>query len=229
MLGMFLRSALPQDHLSDDSKDVMKLGMALVATMSALVLGLLITSAKSSYDDQNAELRDVSVKVVLLDRALAHYGPETKEMRDMLRAALTRALDRLWSSDRGFTPDRSAEDILFDKIQKLSPEDDSQRALKSEALSLTRDVARIRWLQYEEVNRSIPGPVLVVLISWLTTLFIGFGLLARPNGTVITSLSISALSVSSAIFLILELFSPYTGVIKVSSVPFRAALMQLGK
>jgi hypothetical protein len=229
MLGMFLRSALPQHHLSDDSKDVMKLGMALVATMSALVLGLLITSAKSSYDEQNAELTDASVKVVLLDRALAHYGPETKEMRDMVRAALTRALDRLWSSNRGFTPDRSAEDILFDKIQKLSPKDDGQRALKSEALSLTRDIAQIRWLQYEEVNKSIPGPVLVVLISWLTTLFIGFGLLARPNGTVIISLSISALSVSSAIFLILELFSPYTGVIKVSSVPFRAALMQLGK
>lgn len=229
MLGMFLRSVLPQNHLSDDSKDVMKLGMALVATMSALVLGLLITSAKSSYDEQNAELRDVSVKVILLDRALAQYGPETKEMRDMLRAALVRALDRLWSINRGFTPGRSPEDILFDKIETLSPKDDSQRALKSQALSLTSDVARIRWLQYEEVDKSITPPVLVVLISWLATLFIGFGLLARPNGTVITSLAISALSVSSAIFLILELFSPYTGLIKVSSAPFRAALLQLGK
>jgi len=229
MLGMLLRSVLPQDHLSVDSKDVMKLGMALVATMSALVLGLLITSAKSSYDEQNAELRDVSVKVILLDRSLAQYGPETKDMRDMLRAALVLALDRLWSVNRGFTPGRSAEDVLFDKIQALSPKDDSQRALKSQALSLTSDVARIRWLQYEEVNRSITPPVLVVLISWLATLFIGFGLLARPNGTVITSLAISALSVSSAIFLILELFSPYTGVIKVSSAPFHAALLQLGK
>jgi hypothetical protein len=229
MLGMLLRSVLPQDHLSVDSKDVMKLGMALVATMSALVLGLLITSAKSSYDEQNAELRDVSVKVILLDRSLAQYGPETKDMREMLRAAMVLALDRLWSVNRGFTPGRSAEDVLFDKIQTLSPKDDSQRALKSQALSLTSDVARIRWLQYEEVNRSITPPVLVVLISWLATLFIGFGLLARPNGTVITSLAISALSVSSAIFLILELFSPYTGVIKVSSAPFHAALLQLGK
>jgi hypothetical protein len=229
MLGMLLRSVLPQDHLSVDSKDVMKLGMALVATMSALVLGLLITSAKSSYDEQNAELRDVSVKVILLDRSLAQYGPETKDMREMLRAAMVLALDRLWSVNRGFTPGRSAEDVLFDKIQALSPKDDSQRALKSQALSLTSDVARIRWLQYEEVNRSITPPVLVVLISWLATLFIGFGLLARPNGTVITSLAISALSVSSAIFLILELFSPYTGVIKVSSAPFHAALLQLGK
>lgn len=229
MLGMLLRSVLPQHHLSDDSKDVMKLGMALVATMSALVLGLLITSAKSSYDEQNEELRDVSVKTILLDRTLAHYGLETKEMREMIRAAVIRALDRLWSADHGFTPDRSPEDILFDKIQTLSPQDDSQRTLKSQALSLTSDVARIRWLQYEEVNRSITPPVLFVLISWLATLFIGFGLLARPNGTVITSLAISALSVSSAIFLILELFSPYTGLIKVSSAPFRAALLQLGK
>jgi len=114
--------------------------------MSALVLGLLITSAKSSYDEQNAELRDVSVKVILLDRALAQYGPETKEMRDMLRAAVVRALDRLWSIDRGFTPERSPEDILFARLQTLSPKDDSQRALKNQALSLTSDVARIRWL-----------------------------------------------------------------------------------
>ncbi len=229
LLGMFLRSVLPRNHLSDDSKDVMKLGMALVATMSALVLGLLITSAKTSYDDQNAELRDVSVKIILLDRSLAHYGPETREMRDMLRAALTRALGRLWSLDHGFAPGRSAEDILFDKIQTLSPQDDGQRALKSQALSLTSEVARIRWSQYEEVNRSITPPVLAILISWLATLFVGFGLLARPNGTVIASLAISALSVSSAIFLILELFSPYTGLIKVSAAPFQAALLQIGK
>ena len=134
MLGMLLRSVLPQDHLSDDSKDVMKLGMALVATMSALVLGLLITSAKSSFDEQNAELRDVSVKVILLDRTLAQYGPETKETRDMLRAGLVLALDRLWSSNRGFTLGPSPEDILLGKIQTLSPKDDSQRALKSQAL-----------------------------------------------------------------------------------------------
>ena len=123
--GMLLRSTLPQNHLSDDLRDVLKLGMALVATMSALVLGLLITSGKSSYDAQNAELRDVSVKVILLDRALDQYGSETKEMRDILRAAVVRALDRLRSTDRRFTPERSPEDILFARIQTLSPKDDS--------------------------------------------------------------------------------------------------------
>src|SRR4029434_1317905 len=99
MIGVFLRAALPQDHLSSESKDIVKLGMGLVGTMSALVLGLLVASAKGSYDTQSAELTQMSANIALLDRVLAVYGPETKETRALLRGAVVRALDQMWSKD----------------------------------------------------------------------------------------------------------------------------------
>jgi hypothetical protein len=226
LLGMYLRSALPREHLTDDSKDAMKVAMGLIATMCALILGLLVTSAKSSYDAQNTDLQQVAAKVVLLDRFLAHYGPETKETRDVLRSGFSLLLDRLWSNDKAMPV--SAE-VLLDKIQELSPKDDSQRSLKTEALGLTFDLAQTRWLQFEQVSGAVPMPLLVMLVFWLTTLFIGLGLLTPLNRTMITCLLVSALTVSSAIFLTLSFCSPYAGLIRVSSAPLRAALAQLGK
>src|SRR5271163_2511215 len=85
LTGMVLRLILPEHHLSTDSKDVVRLGIGLIATMSALVLALLVASAKSSYDAQKTEVTQISANIVLLDLALAHYGPETKDIRAQLR------------------------------------------------------------------------------------------------------------------------------------------------
>jgi hypothetical protein len=84
LLGFLLRAALPEHHRNADSRDIVKLAMGLVGTMAALVLGLLVASAKSSFDDQSAELTGLSANVVVLDRVLAHYGPETKDARELL-------------------------------------------------------------------------------------------------------------------------------------------------
>jgi hypothetical protein len=233
VLGMILRAVLPEHHLSSDSRDVLKLQMALVSTMTALVLGLLVTSAKGSYDAQTAELTQNSAKVVLLDRILAHYGDETKETRGILRATVVRSLDRIWAessevrSERG-VPSRENEQ-LFDQIMQLTPKDEVQRSIKAQALNIAFSLGETRWLQYAQSSTSISKPLLVILVLWLTTLFVSFGLFAPRNGTVITSLLIAAFSVSGAILLILELYTPYGGLIEVSSAPLRAALLQLGK
>jgi Protein of unknown function (DUF4239) len=233
LLGIYLRGALPQHHLSTESKDVVKLGVGLIATMAALVLGLLIASAKSSFDTQSAELTDMSSKLVLLDRVLAHYGPETKEAREALRTAGTRALERLWSKEQSGAsqadPLSTSSEALYDKIQALSPQTDTQRSILAQAMSLVIGLGQTRWLMYEQRATSISFPLLVVLVFWLTIIFISFGLFAPPNATVITSLFVSALSVSAAVFLILEMYSPYTGMIQVSSAPLRAALAHLGQ
>jgi hypothetical protein len=233
MFGMFLRAALPQHHMSADSKDVVKMGMGLVATMSALVLGLLIASAKSSYDTQSTELTEMSARVVLLDRVLAHFGPETKEARELLRSTVARVLDQMWSKDRSnpsqLGPTSAGGEVLFEKIQGLSPRDDAQRSLQAEALSIAMSVGQTRWLMYEQNATSISMPFLIVLVFWLTALFTSFGLFAPRNGTVVTSLLVTALSVSGAILLILEMYTPYRGLIQVSSAPLRAALTHLGK
>ena len=233
MFGTFLRGALPQDHLCADSKDVVKMGMGLVATMAALVLGLLVSSAKGFYDAQSAEVTEMSAKIILLDRVLAHYGPETKEARDVLRGAVVESLDRIWPQERTKAsepgaPSKGAEAFL-DKIQALSPKDDRQRSLQAQALSMAIGLAQTHWLMYEQGVGSVSKPMLVILIFWLTAIFISFGLCALRNATVITALFVSGLSVSAAIFLILEMYTAFSGLIKISSAPLRAAVTHLGQ
>jgi hypothetical protein len=228
LLGMALRAVLPQNDLTADSRDVVKLGMGLIATMAALVLGLLIASAKSSLDMQNVELTEMSSKVVLLDRVLAHYGPEAKDMRIELRTSVVHTLDTLFSKDASQLESTRGE-ILYDEIQGLSPKTDAQRSVQAQALSTILALAQTRWLIAEQRVNSVSVPLLTVLIFWLTIIFTSFGLFAPRNATVVVSLLISALSVSGAVFLILEMYAPYEGLIHVSSAPLRAALMRLGQ
>jgi hypothetical protein len=232
LFGTALRAAVPKHNLNADSKEAVKLGMALVATMAALVLGLLIASAKSSFDTQNTELTEMSSKVVLLDRILAHYGPETMKARDILRASVVRILDQMASRDPAgpFQSDTSANasEVLFDKIQGLSVKSDAQRSIQAQALSIAISFGQTRWLIYEQKITSVSIPLLAVLIFWLTIIFISFGLFAPPNAMVVASFFVSALSVSGAILLILEMYTPYGGLIQISSAPLRAALAHLG-
>jgi len=235
LFGMFLRSVLPEHHLNNNSKDVVKLGMGLVATMSALVLSLLISSAKSSFDAQSAEVTDASARIILLDRTLALYGPETKEARQLLRSSIADIFERLWPKNHGPTvlsalgEPNSGMESLYTMVQGMSPKDDRQRSIQTQALSILATLGQLRWLMYEQQSTSISMPLLVVLISWVTTLSISFGIFAPYNATVIASLLVTSLSVAAAIFLILELYKPYGGLIHISSAPMRVALAHLGQ
>jgi hypothetical protein len=233
LLGILLRAVLPQDHLSAESKDIVKLGMGLVGTMAALVLGLLVASAKGSYDAQIGELTQGSSNILLLDRLLAQYGPETKEARALLRATVVRSLDQTWpkggASASGLPPPSASAEALYGQIQGLSPKDGAQRSFQSQALSLAMDLRKTHWLMYEQETESVSLPLLVILVLWLTTIFISFGLFAPFNATVVSSLFAAALSVSAAIFLILDMYRPYSGLIQISSAPLRFALAHLGQ
>lgn len=232
LIGLWLRAVLPEHHLGSDSKDAVKVAMGVVATMAALVLGLLVASAKESFDVQRTELTQVAANVVLLDRLLAHYGPETAEARTALQTVAERVLDVMWapvSSSTSSAPTSTGGEVLFERIQSLAPKDDAQRALQSQAQSLAIAIGQMRWLMFEQRTGSVSLPLLVVLIAWLTLIAGSFGLFAPANGTVVATLGLSALSVSLAIFLILEMYAPYGGMIRVSDAPLRAAVAQLGR
>jgi hypothetical protein len=233
LIGMYLRLILPEHHLSSDSKDVIKLAMALTATMSALVLALLIASAKSSYDAQRSELTQLSANVILLDRVLAHYGPETKAARDLLRRYVTRALDQIWPENTSrpvdMEPPAALSEKFYDQVQELSPQNEVQRSLQAQALKMSFDLGQTRWLLVEQGSRSIPMAFLVLLVFWVTIIFVSFGLFAPPNATVVATLFVCAISVSGAIFLILELDRPFGGLIQISGAPLRNAIAHLGK
>jgi hypothetical protein len=233
LLAMFVHRLLPEEHLSSDSKDVVKLGIALVATMSALLLSLLVASAKSAFDTRSNQLTQASADIVLLDGALARYGPETKEARALLQRSVTVTIERFWSAE-GIKPilnDPSASPVeaFYDKIEALTPQSDAQRSMQSQALTLAADMARTRLLLFEHLGASIPVPFLVVLVFWLCIIFASFGLFAPRNATVIIVLCVCALSVAGAIFLILELDRSFEGLLQVSDAPLRAALAQLGR
>ena len=170
--------------------------MGLVATMSALVLGLVVSSAKGSFDSQSGEITRASAKVILLDRTLALYGPETQEARELLHSVVAGMVDRMdlkksvdLSRLRASTHEA---DNLYEKIQTLLPKEDSQRSIQARALGLVVSLQESRWLIYEQASASISIPMLVILLSWLTTLFISFGLFARANGATVTALLFSS-------------------------------------
>ncbi len=233
-LGMFLRKRLPGHHLSGDTKDVVRLGTGLIGTMAALVLGLLIASANSTYETQSGQVRQLTANIALLDVTLAQYGPETGPLRNLLRRAVTTLADRIWrenGSDSGKAEafGASAASLSFyDEILKLSPQNEAQRSLQVRAIDAGNDVAKARLLLFVQAGGSIPMPFLVILISWLTIIFASFSLFADSNTTVISALGLFALSASAAIFLILELSQPFTGLMMISSAPLRNALAPLG-
>ncbi len=231
LVGILLR--LPDGQQSSETKEVVRLGMGLVGTMVALALGLLITTAKAFYETQNSEVTEAAANTVLLDRILAHYGPEAKEVRLLLRRTIARQVDLIGlpsgSAETQPTPTAQNSEILFDRIQDLSPQTDGQKLLHTQALGLAIKLGQTRWLMFEQRSSSVPTPMLVMLVFWLTFLFMSFGLFVRPNVTVVSSLIISALAVSGAVFLILEMYQPYAGLIHVSTAPLRAAMEQLGQ
>ncbi|HUL09055.1 MAG TPA: hypothetical protein VLV76_22180 [Candidatus Acidoferrum sp.] len=235
VLGMVLQGILPEHHLSDPSRDVVRLGTGLVATMAALVLGLLVASAKGAYDAQKNGLDEITANLTLLDSTLAQYGPETQEARAILRSTVGFAIARLWPADAsqestlGAAEPTAGGKSFYDEVLALMPATETQRALQAQSLLIARDLARARLLLIaQQETPPISGVFLVVLTSWLVVLFVSFGLFAPRNTTVLSALLISAFSVSGAIFLIMELGDPFAGLIQISSAPLRNAFVHLG-
>ena len=233
LVGRAIRGLLPEAHLAAESKDAVKLAMGLVATMSALVLGLLVSSAKDAYDTQRTEVIQMAGKVTFLGRVLAAYGPEAAGSRAQLRDTVEEGIQQMWPgqmrrpTDRN--PDVHAGNLMYVALQRLSPQNDMQSALKSQATTLAGDLAQTRSLLAAQSVPSVSQPMLIILVSWLVVIFVGFSIVAPPNATTVLALIVSALAVSGAIFLILELDEPFGGLIGISSEPMLNASHQLAQ
>jgi hypothetical protein len=233
LIGLYLR--LPDHHLDSNSKDTVRLVMGLIATIAALVLSLLISSANSAYDTQASDLQQMSADIAQLDRMLLLYGPEAQEIRTMLRQSVAAAHERVWPADATQPANldpavgQAQADAFYAKLQNLTPKTAAQSRAQDTAWQLTASLVRMRLLMYEQLGGSVTWPLLAVLIFWVSVLFLGFGLFARSNVTVIVTTSVGAMSVAGAIFLILELNHPYSGFIRLSDAPIRAALNSMNR
>lgn len=231
-LAAAVRRLLPERHLSGDAKDVVRLGSGLIGTLAALVLGLLIASAKSSYDTQASQVRQMTANIVLLDLILSSYGPEAQPIRVMMRRGVDILADGVWRqpSVHHAGPFKAAgeSEAAYNSIQRLSPSNDVQRSLQGRAIQIATDIAQTRLLLFAQLDNAIPLPFLVILVFWLAILFFSFALFAEPTPMVIGTLLVFAVSATGAIYLILELSQPFDGVLQIPSDPLRHALAPLG-
>jgi Protein of unknown function (DUF4239) len=233
LVGAFVRPFLSEQHLHSDSRDVVRMATGLIGTLAALVLGLLIASAKSTYDQKTNQVRQMTATIILLDDLLAQYGPEAAPVRNLLRRSIQPLADGIWHEQalpngKLVRFESSAESLAFEnELEHLSPVNDTQRSLKSRAIQAFTEGAQIRLQLFAQSAGSIPVPFLIILVFWLGAIFVSFTLFAQTNLIVMTSLFVSALSFACAIFLILELDDPFSGLMGISSATMRGALLPL--
>jgi len=233
-LGGWIARRMPEDHLVYEAQKAAQFGISMMATLAALVLGFMVTSARATFDRANDDIVGVSTSILLLDRALSGYGPETAPIRADLRAFLARATERV-------APDGEMEKIVFrlphtslslitqlqTSILALTPDTEAKWWFQHRALDVTADLARQRILTSEHEKSSEPLPLLAVVTAWIVLIFIGMGTFAMHNASVRIVLFCAALAFSGSIFLVMELESPYTGLLRVSGAPLQQAAAEL--
>ena len=233
MVGALLRRLLPDEHLDTHAKDIVRLGCGLIATIAGLVLGLLINSAKTNFDTQRDEIRQMTANIILLDHLLAQYGAEARPVRAQLRNAAAAMIDRIWNDGTA----RTAHNAPFTtttagaaadrEIRSLSPTTEAQRVYQNQAIQTINAILQARLILYEQSSGHMPAPFLAVLVFWLFILFVSFSLFSPLNPTALGAIVVIALSASGAIFLILEMYHPFGGIMQIDSEPLRQALAPL--
>jgi hypothetical protein len=232
MAGMALRRALPQEHFGTDAKDTVRLATGLIVTMTGLVLGMLVSSAKTYYDGQKKVVAQMSSQIILLNKLLVDYGPEAKPIRREAHEFVEEAVDRIWPKEESelfqLRPKNTVDKVKAD-LNQLVPKDERQAAMKAQIESVIRDEQTTYWLMFlESEQTSISIPLLVVVTAWLVAIFVSFGIFAPKNPTVMVTLIVCAIAVSAAIFIIMEMYSPFRGILRISPVAVRDAMSQMG-
>jgi hypothetical protein len=219
------------DPLGSEAKEVVRLTTGLLTTMTGLVLGMLVSSAKSFYDVGKDKVANISMQIVLIDGLLAGYGPETAEIRTQFRQLVEVGVERVWASEASLPSDIRPTDqsqILVEHIQLLEPKNDKQASAMAQANLLIFELRQSQWGMFLKMQQaSIPLPLLLVVVSWLAAIFFSFGLFAAPTAIMLLTFAVGALGVSSAIFIIRAMYTPFGGALKISPAPILKALDEM--
>ncbi len=234
VLTIAFRHRLPPHHEDEATRDVIKIATGMLATLVALILGLLVSSAKTTFDTATTELTQSGAQVITINRLLVSYGPEADPVRALIRRNLAASIERIWPSRATTSPDTlrvdaANTDSIVLAIQALTPQGEAQKHLQTKAMTQLSALAESRWLFFEQLQNPLPKGLLVILGCWMVLLFIGLGLIAPRNSTSFAAMLASAFSMAAAVFLILELNSPLDGLLKASSAPLDAALAVISK
>ena len=231
LIGLFVRRRLPGHHLSSETQSAVTVSVAVIGTLSALVLGLMITAANSSFTKRSDEVRELSLQMIRMDRNLRRYGTEADDARAKLREWATVKTQQLFPEKGQSVPSSETTVRILESVQDallaLKPNDEHQKYLRTLSLTLSSTLIQARWSLEQRMGHSIPVPFLVLLIFWLTIVFASFGLFAPTNATTIVALLLCSLAVAGGIVLIEELDNPSSGLIRLPSEPMRKALAEI--
>jgi hypothetical protein len=228
--GLWLHRVVPKDHQVSETQEVIKLCTGMLSVLASLVLGLLIATAKTSYDTTDRSIRTFAAELGLLNETLRDYGEGAADSRDLLRRYTEQFLRDGWSENKASFEDEKSRKLLEQvrgSIRGMKPADDGQKMLQSEAVESNVNLLRQRWLLIEQQGSSVQTVVLGILVTWVTVIFASFGMNAPRNGTVISAFFIGSLAIGGAVFLILEMDQPLNGVMQISSWPVRNVLAQM--
>lgn len=228
-LGHALRRRLPEHHLSGDSKEVIRLATALIGTMAAVVLALLFSSTRASYEQTNHNVARLTAGVLELDTLLSEYGgPDSLRLRQALRADVDFMISSIWRDDAAPTTDllrpvTQQESVLY-RLRQLVPATPLQGSLQARALAVSTGLDQVRLTLFAQPPDALSKPFIFVLVLWLCFIFATFSMSSRPNVTLVSTLLACAMAASTAIYLILELGQPFDGLLQISNQSLRAAL-----
>jgi hypothetical protein len=247
--GVFIRPLLSERHSTRETFELIQLVTTMLVTFAALVLGLLTSSAKTSFDRVGNDLRGLGSDLIQLDQCLRDYGPGTDTARELLRIYTAAAIASTWPAEPAPEGDyyprhlpRSDSDARMEsatlgamldqvgrKLRGLEPTEAARQRLASDCLDQFEHLKQRRWKLIEDAYTSISMPFYLVLVFWLAVAFASFGLSAPRNMIAFVMLGLGAVSIASAIFVIVDLDTPFTGLFSVSSQPLRHALAHLSR
>jgi hypothetical protein len=232
LIGMFCARRLPEHHLSSETQSAVTVSVAVIATLSALVLGLMISAAYGSYSKAADEVKDLSLQLIRIERNLRRYGPEASDARATLHLWAIAKMQQLFP-ERGKPPVSNETTVQMlesvqDAVLDLTPQNERQKYLRTLCATLSSTMIQARWA-LEQTGHSIPVPFLVLLIFWLGIVFTSFGLFAPKNTTSMTALFLCSMAVAGGIAFIQDLSDPRTGLIRFPSEPMRQALIEVAR
>jgi Protein of unknown function (DUF4239) len=233
LVGLNLHRVLPEAHLTRETQDVVRLGTGMLSVLASLVLGLLIATAKTSFDTTDGEIRSYGADLILLAETFRDYGNDAGVPAEVLRQYTQRLLQDDWPAigERAFVAEDVQAGTLMEHVREairaLSPSDAGQSWLRDQALQISTSLLRQRWLLIEQAEPSVRRVILAVLVIWITLIFASFGLNAPRNGTVVIAFLVCSLAIGGSIFLILQLDTPFDGIMRISSRPITTALAHM--
>jgi len=236
-VGLILQRSLPEKYTSGGPRDMIGAVVGLLTLLSALVLGLLIWTAYGTYSGQKAAVQTLAANVLQLDLALEDYGPETAAARAQIKQRVAKTVDEIWGgreSDKAFVALNfaAAIDILHNSdkyLDTLHPSTDDQKQALARARQVAATIGQARLQMAFALTDPVSYPLLLIVVSWAVFLFCGYGMLSKHNPMSFVAVAVGAMAVSTAMYLIMDLSSPYSGLFRTSSEPIEQVLDYMNK